>query len=495
MSKRTAELLAWAAGATLALAGCGGGGDAAMDGGTGGTGIVSTGVMVKGSVVVNGVRFEDNAANIVVDDTPKTPAALRDGMVVRVNGRVNDDGINGTAERVETQIEVRGFVTSVDAPANPQSLVVLGQTVLVDDRTVYSGVADFSGISVSDLIEVHGLRYKDGRVRATRVETNQAQMSDNTVDEIRGEVSGGGVGTNPMTFSLGTQQISVTGGAMITPSGAVYQDGSVVEVHCNVRPCVDGLGVFHASRIEVEDAEDDAFQPGNGQRFQAEGLVSDFTTHPGSFFVAGTPVTTSGATRFEGGIAGDLANDVDVEAEGTWNGSALAATKIEFKRSVIRLQGETANRNPTDNTFDLLIANSMFTVKVQLDAMTIGSLPNDGLACVQVRGERMNPASPLLVRAGEVDLGCSNSGRHFIQAPVEAEAPLTTMTLLGFPLGVGSASNGLRDVNDAPVSVSQFFDLVSPASTNAAGVSVPGTLVKVIFDTPSAAVREAEIED
>jgi len=69
------------------------------------------------------------------------------------------------------------------------------------------------------------------------------------------------------------------------------------------------------------------------------------------------------------------------------------------------------------------------------------------------------------------------------------------MTLLGFPLGVGSASNGLRDVNDAPVSVSQFFDLVSPASTNAAGVAVPGTLVKVIFDDLASTVREAEIED
>ena len=110
MTKRIPGLLAWAAVAALALAGCGGGGgDVTVGGGTGGTGIVSTGVMVKGSVIVNGVRFEDTLANIVVDDTPKSPTDLRDGMVVRVNGRVNDDGINGTAERVEAQIEVRGF--------------------------------------------------------------------------------------------------------------------------------------------------------------------------------------------------------------------------------------------------------------------------------------------------------------------------------------------------------------------------------------------------
>ena len=68
----------------LSLGGC--------SGGTGGTGAapstsaVSTGVMAKGSVIVNGVRFEDTLANISIDDTPKTAADLRDGMVVKVLG-------------------------------------------------------------------------------------------------------------------------------------------------------------------------------------------------------------------------------------------------------------------------------------------------------------------------------------------------------------------------------------------------------------------------
>ena len=63
---------------------------AACSGGTGGTGTtapppgaggstVSTGVMTKGSTIVNGVRFEDTTANISLDDTPKTAAALQNG--------------------------------------------------------------------------------------------------------------------------------------------------------------------------------------------------------------------------------------------------------------------------------------------------------------------------------------------------------------------------------------------------------------------------------
>ena len=319
MSKRFFGTFTRAACVALTVSACGGGGDPAASGGTGGTGIVSTGVMVKGSVIVNGVRFEDTIANILVDDTPKTAAALRDGMVVQVNGTVSDDGINGTAERVEAQIEVRGAVTAVFPAENPQRLVVLGQTVFVDDLTVYSNLANFGDIAVLDLIEVHGLRDTQGRIRATRIEANTAQMGDDTVDEIRGVVTGGAAGSNPLTFNIGVQAVDASG-AVIAPVGASYQNGSVVEVHCSVRPCVNGGGVFQASRIEVEDAEDLAQQPGAGQRFEAEGLISGFTAHPGNFFVAGTPVTTTGSTRFEGGIATDLANDIKVEAEGAWNG-------------------------------------------------------------------------------------------------------------------------------------------------------------------------------
>jgi len=494
MSKRIPGFIVWAAGAALAVSACGGGyDDVASSGGTGGTGVVFTGVMTKGSVIVDGVRFEDTAANVYVDDTLKSPADLRDGMVVRVNGRLNDDGIQGTAERVEAQIEARGAIAAVFPAENPQRLVVFGQDVLVDDQTVYSGVANFNALTALQLVEVHGLRDASGRIHATRVEANPGQMGDSTVDEIRGAVSG--AGTNPTSFSIGTQQVSLASGAVIAPNGAVYQNGSVVEVHC-ARPCVVA-GVFQASRIEVEDAEDAPFQPGAGGRFDVEGLVSGFGGSPGSFSVAGTPVTTTASTAFRGGLSTDLANGMKVEAEGVWNGAALLASRIEFRRSVIRLQGATANRNTVANTFDLHIADNSYVVRIQLDSATSGALPADGLACVQVRGERISPASPLVVRAGEIDTSCSNSGRHFIQAPVEAQAPMMMMTLLGFPLPVGSATDAdpYRDMNGASCSKMQFFNLAMPAGTNAVGVAVPGTLVKVIFNDGLASVKEAEIED
>ena len=199
---------------------------AACGGGTGGTGAtntnaVSIGVMTKGSVIVNGVEFNDTNATVVIDYTPKTALIdTRDGMVVKLVGTVNGDGITGSAQQVRALVEVRGTPNPVNVSANPQSLIVLGQTVLVDDQTLYSGLPNnnFSDITTSTLIEVHGLRDSTGNIRATRIEANQAQMADATVDEIRGVVSNGNTALNPTTFKLGSQNINVVNGATIPPA-------------------------------------------------------------------------------------------------------------------------------------------------------------------------------------------------------------------------------------------------------------------------------------
>jgi hypothetical protein len=488
MNTRLFRNIALVAAILLTVSACGGG-TGGTGASTGGASVVSTGVMTKGSVIVNGVRFEDTTANITIDDTPKTATIdLRDGMVVKVLGTVNNDGINGTAQRVKALIEVRGTPTSVNTVA--QSLILLNQTVFADDQTFYSNLANFAAITTATLIEVHGLRDATGQIRATRIEANQAQMGDATLDEIRGVVSGG-AGTNPITFSIGAQAVSASG-AVIAPTGASYQNGSVVEVYCSVRPCTPG-GVFQASRVKVEDAQDSAFQPSSGQRFEAEGLISGFTAHPGNFSVAGTPVTTTGSTRFEGGISTDLANNIKVEAEGSWNGTRLVASKIEFKRSVVRLQGNVTAAGI--GTFTLNVAGR--SVNIETDSFTSGSVPPVGPNCVQVRGQRKVPASPLAVTAGEINLGCSNSNRPVMQAPVEAESPETTITLLGFAVDVSAPTDTppYQDLTGQPLTRTAFFNAVTPATTNAAGISRPGTLVKVIFDNGTNVVRQVELED
>jgi len=116
---------------------------------------------------------------------------------------------------------------------------------------------------------------------------------------------------------------------------------------------------------------------------------------------------------------------------------------------------------------------------------------------VQVRGQR-KAGGGVVVVAGEVSLpnGCSNSGRPVIQAPVEAESPETTITLLGFVLDVSNPTDTPDkwvDINGLGISRTAFFNAVVPA--NPGPPAVAGTLVKVIFDTGANTVRQAELED
>ncbi len=494
MSKQAKVVFLTAALLFLGACGGGGGGQVAGTGGMGGTGVqvVSNGVMTKGSVIVNGVRYEDTTASISIDDTPKTAANLQNGMVVSVRGTAS--GSSGTAQSVVAQSEVRGLVTAVFANENPQRIVVLGQNVLIDDQTFLNGITRTNlDALLGDPVEVHGLRDFARNIRATRVEANPGLMGGvSTVDEIRGVVSNR-LDVADNIFTVGTQNVDATAA---TVTGGGFVDGSIIEVHCDVRPCINQAGNFVASRIEVEDFSGPPGTP--GVRFEVEGLISGFTLggHPGTFFVDGISVTTSASTRFEGGIADDLLNDIKVEAEGTWDGTTLTASKIEFKRSVIRVQGFVTAQ--TASTFTLQLTPAI-SVNFEIDGFTDSdvALPSNGSpTCVQVRGQ-CKAGALVVVIAGEIraDNGCGNGDRPVLQAPVEVEVAESSLTLLGHAVNVSNPTDNppYADLNEDPMTSSQFFAAVTAADPGPP--SVAGTLVKIIFDANSFAVRQVELED
>jgi Domain of unknown function (DUF5666) len=473
---KTAPLLTVATLLTL-LVGCGGGG------GGGGESVVSSGVMTKGSVIVNGVHFEDNTARISIDDTAKTAAGLQSGMVVRVRGTIDDSGRNGTAQQVIAQSEVRGNVSAVFTAENPLRIVVLGQNVLVDDLTILHDIsAPITTALVGRQVEVHGLRDSAGNIRATRIEADTRLMGgDTSVDEIRGVVSLRDSASDDL-FNVGTQPVN----ASVVSGSVSFSNGDIVEVHCDIRPCIRN-GLFMATRIEVEDDSD---RPGGGQRFEVEGLISGFTSSPGDFSVAGVSVRTTGSTRFEGGTSADLRDDIKIEAEGNWDGTRLVARKIEFKRSVVRLQGSVTVAPAADGSFELSIQGRKVRIETDKFSETKAGVPNT--SCVQVRGQRKAGTTAVVIVAGEIR-DCSSGDRPFLQAPVEAENG-NVLVLLGFSIDVGGPTDSpqYEGLNGASLSRAEFFAAVRPADPGPPPVA--GTLVKVQFNN-AGTVRQVELED
>lgn len=100
-----------------------------------------------GSVIVNGVHFEVDGANIMHDGVPITEQDLKVSMIVRSAGRIDEDGANGTATEIEFEEDVKGTASSINLwhgslqPRSPFLLVLSPCLASTKHQFVSSGFA------------------------------------------------------------------------------------------------------------------------------------------------------------------------------------------------------------------------------------------------------------------------------------------------------------------------------------------------------------------
>ena len=273
---------------TLALVGCGGGAD------SGGTGVTpqsyaSGPITGFGSVIVNGVRFDDRGASVTDDEgTPRSRDDLRLGMTTEVRGSaITVDGSGAsvsTATSIAFGSDLLGPADSVDVPGN--RLVLLGQGVDIGATTVLEdiGTGGLASIAAGDVIEVYALYdAATGRYTATRVERKGAVATY----RLRGIVSQ--LDTVARAFNIGSERISYATFAGNLP--AALANGNFVRV--KMQPPKAG-GVW-----QVAGLGDGVPQPKELDDVRLEGLVSAFTSVT-RFSVNGVAVDASGVRAANG---------------------------------------------------------------------------------------------------------------------------------------------------------------------------------------------------
>lgn len=272
-----------------------------------------------GSIFVNGVEWDTDTAQFTIDDQPGTQANLTVGEFVVVSGDLDEDGLTGTAERVEREPVIRGIITSIDLVA--ETLVVLEQTVLIDGGTVFAApLVDLAGLVAGDSIEIDGLFAANGEVLATLVKATAPAASM----EVRGVVTNNVAATN--RFMIGSLMIDATTAAF-EDFATDIDNGDFVEVEGTT---FDGTGALIATRVELEDSSAIA-GVAEGTRFEVEGLITSFTNST-DFAVSGVPVITNQATEFENGTELDLVLNIRVEVEGSVDANGtVVADEVEFK--------------------------------------------------------------------------------------------------------------------------------------------------------------------
>ncbi|HEY9199439.1 MAG TPA: DUF5666 domain-containing protein, partial [Gammaproteobacteria bacterium] len=234
----------------LTLTSCGGGGGSLAEGGIGGTGISTGPITGFGSIYVNGVEYDTQTAEVLIEgDVAGTGDAvvlnnLAVGKVVTVEGSI-PTGARATASRVYFNDNVEGPLQAIAVvDADTRELTVLGQTVIADADTRFENTT-LGALAVNNQLEVSGLVQPNGAIKATFIEKKSAVFVDGGSVEVKGVVSN--LDTLARTFTLSAVTVDYSG-ADTSELDAALAEGDSVEVKG-----VFSGGVLYATRLETED--------------------------------------------------------------------------------------------------------------------------------------------------------------------------------------------------------------------------------------------------
>ena len=365
---------AWMALTSAAMAGCGGGGSSLLAAlpGTGGTGAVFAQGAISGfgSVIVNGIKFDDLQAAVTLNGVRAASADLRLGMVAEIQGQLGVDQTLGTAGSIDVWSVAQGGVTALVS----SGFVVAGMTIRCDTATVLDGFASAGAIAVGDTLSVWGLQsHSDANqwtaTRVARTASGVPVVSSGLVRmmagqptlngmRLDGEASGGMAdgalvrvsGTlsdlavlqvstlrllNQMPMGSTDVSVEVQGFVTEMASARRFRIGSLdVDASAAVLSQVIAVGdrvevygywnsgLLVASRVQLESEE-------SLQLAELTGTVTEFNSLA-DFVVRGERCDASQAA-FSHGVATDLRKDVLVKVEGTRMGAVLRVDLLEFE--------------------------------------------------------------------------------------------------------------------------------------------------------------------
>lgn len=439
-------------------------------GGIGRTGIAQGPISTFGSVVVNGVRYDTSSSTFTINGASGTQDDLRVGQVVTVNGTIDDNGVDGSADDVSFDDNVKGPIQSID-PATSQ-IVVLGQVVVIDPETSFDdsiSPASIDGLNVDDIVEVSGLVDANGRINATRIELKPAA----TEFEVLGTVSG--LDAANFVFNINNLVVDFSGATLDNFSGGQINDGDIVEAKGTT---LSANGALVATRVELKNGLQNI---DDGVYIEIQGFISRFVSSQ-DFDVAGLPVTTTASTVFEGGVAGDLGLNVKVEVEGEVNSNGvLVASKVDIRRAkAVRATANVDSVNAAANSLVLL------GITVSVDALTRLEDKSDADVRPLTLAD-INAGDYVEVRGGEFPAG---SGAILATILERDDADPDTIlqgfvetisnpsfTILGVTIETGGGTV-FRDVNNSVISAAEFFNQLAPNSlVKAKGIEVSGSVI------------------
>jgi len=271
-----------------------------------------------GSVIIDGVAYEDSQAEVLIEDSLGNTSLTETKLGQRVEVTYEPTGTGrDLAKVIRVDASLMGPVGALDVGAG--TLTVLGQTVQVNADAALGPVTVFdettkalSAVKVGDAVEVHAARKVVGGttvLQATRVEVLGG------LTQLR--VSGPVTGLSASGFSLGALSVQLGAGVSVQPSREALVNDAWVLVYADPSNYTASAMRLGATRIRVGErstpvvvADDAAVSgyvnaaPGGGQRFRVDGVwvLTDAST---VFDPAGSAAGVGRYVRAEGVYGSD----------------------------------------------------------------------------------------------------------------------------------------------------------------------------------------------
>lgn len=468
---RTALILLLAA----ALSGCGAGGDSMAGGGIGGSGITVSSVSVGtvsgfGSIMVNDVAYDTSSAEVVVDGVPvgRGDSAVRGhlsvGMVVRIEGSRGEDG-TGQAARVVYNDTVDGPIERI-TPLDPlvTELVILGQTVRIDERTELRDAAPAS-LAPGHWVEVSGATAPDGVVFASFLRKKGDALPPGEPVDLKGIVTD--VDPDAKTFRINDLTVRYQRAALSGFTALHPEVGRLAEVAGQWV----AVNVLEAARVDFENelGLDEAASA------EIEGFVTE-VVEPGRFTVATADIATDSATVFTDIAAGEVAVGKRVRVLGALSRRVVLADEVRPGERVV-LESDVSD---VDVSRGLLTLTGLEPIVVHTDASTryagfSGLSQLAGGVHVKIFGRVSGTAR---VTAGLI-LVIPVGKKVVLTGPADALTPPDFIQILGVTIDAAAIpEGGFVSKDGRPVSAAHFFESIREGDILSAGGTLSGETVK-----------------
>jgi hypothetical protein len=435
----------------LALYGCGGGSSSdssSTTAGIGGTGYVSSGTITGfGSVFVNGVEFETDSSSFDIEGVSGTQGDLAIGMVVKVNGSINADGITGTATSISYDDDIQGPVSGLTSLSPDQkSFTVLGTTVIADiNTTSYDGTNfDFTTLANNNNVEVSGFYNASNQLISTRIELKDVTFDNTSEVELKGTITG----LTGTAFTLNGVNIDASAAELSDlPNGLT--EGAYVEA----KGTYNGVDTIIASKVE---GKDDSVE--DTDEFEVEGFVSGYASLA-DFKVNQIPVDASNATLSPPSLT--LEDDMQVEAEGQVVNGTLIASELKLRSGEIKIKATVSSVDAANNTFTVEpVVGQPITIEVGTET----EMENDVLDTDSFSVSDLNPTTDFVeiegydngdgsVFATEVKVKetSEEAPEIVVQGVIDADTTVNdTITVLGVTFSI-TPSTTIEDDDDNPI--------------------------------------------